>query len=173
GANAFSPLTFPYLVSYPRRLLERHWFETHYRRLLDLRLSNQLSYDDPLLESRREYLQPGFDKLFTSLRLMERYVRDHGADFVAVIIPAVGQILPNRLEATVAAHGDEVLTSSYPQRDIMAFCRERGIRCLDLLPLFRNRPDKERLYLAQDVHLSASGHRFVAESVAAFLSQTP
>jgi len=172
GANAFSPVEFPFLISYPRRLLEQSEFEKRYRRIINLRLRDKVEYDDPLLKSRAEIMEPGFEKLFVSLRLMDSYSRAHGAEFIAVLIPAVGQVLAGRLEPVVSAYAREVLSSGYPQDKIVAFCREHGIVCLDPLAEFRADPGKEKLYLPTDVHFSPAGHAALAGVVRRYLSTT-
>ena len=44
-------------------------------------------------------------------------------------------------------------------RRIVAYCRERGIACLDLAPAFRRAAAGENLYLPYDEHFNESGHR--------------
>lgn len=172
GAHAFSPVHFPFSLTYPRRLVEQIQFERRYRRLINLRLSEELAYDDPLLKGRADLMEPGFEKLFVSLRLMDAYSRAHGARFVAVIIPAVGQVIAGRLEPRAAVHEREVLSSLYPQDRIVAFCREAGIVCLDPLRQFRADPEKEKLYLAGDPHFTAAGHAALARVVHDFVSSS-
>jgi len=172
GANAFSPLRFPFLISYPRRLLQQINFRHHYRDIIKLNVGEDVSYDDPLLKSRETTFEPGFAKLFTSLRLMDSYARANRAAFVAVIVPAVAQVVAGRLAQSVSSHGQEVLSSHYPQEKIMRFCEEHRIACLDPLDRFRELADKDQLYLPRDVHFSARGHTVFAEAVRDFLAET-
>lgn len=78
-----------------------------------------------------------------------------------------------RLRKEIAAQSGAALTEEelvYPQTRILAFCAERGIRCLDLLPAFRGRPaDPDHLYLAGDNHWSAAGNECAARAIAAWL----
>jgi lysophospholipase L1-like esterase len=55
-----------------------------------------------------------------------------------------------------------------PQRELSVQAQRVGLlQMLDLLPVFRARADRERLYLRQDTHFSALGHQITAEALAA------
>src|SRR5262249_28536472 len=136
-----------------------------YRHIINLRLRDKVAYDDPLLRSRAEIMEPGFEKLFLVLRLMDAYSRAHGAQLIVVLIPAVGQVLPGRLEASVSPYEKEVLSSRYQQDRITTFCSEHGIACLDPLDEFRSNPAKDTLYLRTDPHFTPAGHAVLARVV--------
>jgi hypothetical protein len=51
---------------------------------------------------------------------------------------------------------------------MQTLCEERGIPHLDLLPIFRERPEEE-LYLEKDPHLNADGNRLSGERIFEFL----
>ena len=56
-----------------------------------------------------------------------------------------------------------------PQEVLRDFGRRESIPVLDLLPDFENRVDE--VYLVNDLHWTAQGHRIAAQSIAAFLSK--
>jgi hypothetical protein len=56
-----------------------------------------------------------------------------------------------------------------PQRDLARQAERARLPVLDLLPLFRARPDRDRLYLREDTHFTALGHQVTAEVLATYL----
>ena len=50
-----------------------------------------------------------------------------------------------------------------PQRELLAQANRGGVQVIDLLPAFRERVDRDGLYLAIDEHFTALGHRATAE----------
>lgn len=52
-----------------------------------------------------------------------------------------------------------------PQRLLLAWCRERGIPTVDLLPAFEATGSSESLYFRNDFHLTASGHQLAARII--------
>jgi hypothetical protein len=63
-----------------------------------------------------------------------------------------------------------------PQKQILAFCEERSIPCLDLLPSFRQHRKEDLFLLDQEVfydiwHLTEQGHERTAEELMRFLQE--
>ncbi len=64
-----------------------------------------------------------------------------------------------------------------PQEDLMQFCREENLPCLDLLPLFRKHAQEELFmdehdYHHNDIwHLTPRGHEVTATGIRAFLQE--
>ena len=94
--------------------------------------------------------------------------RNAGAEFVVVIIPFREQVywdllkdkLPEWDKANPDGPGDLVRT----------FCKDNGIRVLDLAPAFRERARPGRqLYFYGDGHWNPEGNQFAAETIAEFL----
>ena len=81
-------------------------------------------------------------------------------------------IFPNRIQV----ENREALTSGVydperPHRDVLAYCREQGIPCLDLLPVLSEawQRDGEPLFFPIDRHLDPRGYRLASDAIAAFL----
>ena len=53
-----------------------------------------------------------------------------------------------------------------PQRELLAQAMGAGVQVIDVLPAFRDRADRDGLYLPIDEHFSALGHRVTAELLA-------
>lgn len=95
--------------------------------------------------------------------------RGHQAPAVFVLIPDQGQADP---QARQDVFRSGVLDPARfdldrPQRRFMAFCDERGVPCLDLLPAFC---DRAGLYQPRNTHWNIAGHHRAAERLAAWLS---
>jgi lysophospholipase L1-like esterase len=81
-------------------------------------------------------------------------------------------ILPNRIQVENRdALTGGVYDAARANRDIVAYCDEIGVACLDLLPVLSERfeRDGEPLFYAIDRHLNRLGYRVVGEEVARFL----
>jgi lysophospholipase L1-like esterase len=94
-----------------------------------------------------------------------------GAPTVLMVIPQMGQF-EDRMRARAMAdfrfREDEV-DWDRPQREVQLQAAAAGIPVLDLLPPFRARADRAQLYLREDTHFAALGHRAAADQLAAFL----
>jgi len=94
-----------------------------------------------------------------------------GARLVIVILPSTLQINSSHFEfyRRLAFHLDErTLTSEKPQALLKEFCREKEIPCLDLLPAFRARREKE-FFRENDDHFNREGNELAAREVLRFL----
>lgn len=93
-----------------------------------------------------------------------------GAAFVVVVIPAKEHVYHRRVTQVV-----EYARTQDPAvycNATTAFCRERGIPCLDLLPVLTERADRgEQLYFAEDGHFNVAGNRVAAEAIERFLKE--
>lgn len=68
----------------------------------------------------------------------------------------------------------ELILGTSPSKAAVAYrgaihriCRENSIPFIDLFPIFQQRTDWHRLFLAGDLHFNAAGHHLVAREVAA------
>ena len=87
-------------------------------------------------------------------------VRNDGAKLVIAAFPLAYQIEPEY--------------PFLPQKQMLAFCEERSIPCLDLLPSFRQHPKEDLFLLDQEVfydiwHLTEQGHERTAVELMHFL----
>jgi lysophospholipase L1-like esterase len=81
-------------------------------------------------------------------------------------------IFPNRIQV----ENHDVLSSSVydaarPHRDILDYCSEIGIECLDLLPVLGEawERDHQPVYFPIDRHLNPHGYQLSADAIATFL----
>ncbi len=60
-----------------------------------------------------------------------------------------------------------------PQAFLRSYCRERNIRCIDLLPALKAQGAKGGLYLPKNTHYNPAGHVVVAEEIIPSLPAPP
>ena len=96
--------------------------------------------------------------------------RRRGVPVGLVLIPDEFQVNGEVLAVAAAVAGldSEKIDLEYPQWRLWAFCAERGVPCLDLLPVLRGRADA---YAPRDTHWNATGNRLAAAEVAAWLPE--
>ncbi|GAC1322054.1 MAG: hypothetical protein NVSMB2_19240 [Chloroflexota bacterium] len=95
------------------------------------------------------------------------------APVIVAAIPELGQVddlAQSRTMDDFRFSADEVDWDK-PQRKLAAQTRAVGIPLLDLLPVFRERPDPADLYLRLDTHFTALGHSVTADALTTFLEQ--
>jgi hypothetical protein len=87
-----------------------------------------------------------------------------------VLIPDEFQVNPAVLAEAVRTAGMRAadVDVDLPQRRLRAFCEQRGVKCLDLLPLLAGVPDT---YAPRDTHWNVRGNRLAAEAVSQWLGQ--
>ncbi|MGH7287501.1 MAG: alginate O-acetyltransferase AlgX-related protein [Myxococcota bacterium] len=81
-------------------------------------------------------------------------------------------ILPNRIQVeNREAFTSAVYDAARPHRDVLRYCEQLGISCLDLLPVLSEAylRDGEPLFFPVDRHLNPRGYRLVGEAIASFL----
>jgi hypothetical protein len=108
-----------------------------------------------------------------ALAHLDRLVNDCRARAVPVafvLIPDEFQVNPAVLEQAACdanlARGP--LDLDLPQRRLCAFCANRDVPCLDLLPAFRGVPDT---YAPRDTHWNVRGNRLAAAAIAEWLRE--
>lgn len=143
------------------------------------RLAPLLDLEDLCVQFRpnRSFIQPAFwsslpapkvalqakDAVEESLSRMEALAGEKKARLAVVAMPTAAQVY-----ALEAAKGN--FDTAYPQAYLKAFCEERGIPYLDLLPLLKKQAQasNKRLYLDRDIHLTDFGHERVGQLIASW-----
>lgn len=110
-------------------------------------------------------------KVFPVLDAIRLSAEQGGARYVMVIHPDQTQVddtLRHEILTTFQANEHEY-DFELPQRVLRAYCADRGIQCLDLLPIFRAKANEGALYLLRDTHYNHTGDGLAAASIAQFL----
>jgi hypothetical protein len=106
-----------------------------------------------------------FERSLAEIGRMRNLAAAHGRRLYAVVIPTKLQV----------ENGDDLTGRIYdaaaPDRRILAWCEERRIPCLDLLPdlVAASRQDSEPLYYPIDRHLTPRGYALAADRILEFL----
>lgn len=169
-------------TSVPPKSLAWHWLE---QRLQVLRY--QLELDDPefdeptltwpvfLAEDHPAWdprLPKFWERFFQGMQLMVDYANEQEIDLYFVLIPMDVQVDPSYRHKYARIYFDEdAARSDRPQTEIVSFCAARQLRCLDLLPTFRDRTDRDQLYFNYnaDPHFDRLGHRVTADLIYRYL----
>ena len=101
--------------------------------------------------------------------------KEAGARLLVVFIPERKQVYNDQWERLAGNAGrvGESLDRGLPNTRLRAICDRRGMPCLDLLPLFREKGVAAGAYFTVDPHLTPEGHRLAAEAIAAKLGENP
>ena len=109
-----------------------------------------------------------FDRILEFFGPMHELAGEHGRELRLVIFPNRIQV-ENREDLT-----NSVFDAARPNRRIVAYCRARGIDCLDLLPVLASQYETQGvpLYFPIDRHLNERGTQVAAEAIGNFLQET-
>ncbi|MBI2890099.1 MAG: hypothetical protein HYY13_04865 [Nitrospirae bacterium] len=123
---------------------------------------------------RPEYLRAWSDAKW-GLALLIEEVRKDAARPIIVLIPSKWTVSDwhwSRLEAAYPGSGRLVRTKArYLLRE---FCRKSGVEYLDLMdPFWKAMAEGRSLYWVKDSHLTAAGHRVVAEELCRIITPDP
>jgi hypothetical protein len=91
-----------------------------------------------------------------------------GATFVAMLVPRDAQVVDGKRQEELGhLHlAEDEVDLDRPNRELSRRMEQLGIPTIDLLPSMRARPDREAFTFRHDYHLTAHGHRMVAETLA-------
>jgi hypothetical protein len=125
--------------------------------------------DNLLLET--EDNMRAWDKIRQLLSEIHELSTDLRSRLMIVIFPASIQVNDSHFEfyKKLTFNLDQrTLSSSRAQNLLLQFCAERSIPCLDMLPVFRARKQRE-FYREKDDHLNESGSQLARELILDFL----
>lgn len=108
-----------------------------------------------------------FDRILDTFGRMQQACSERGCVLRLVIFPNKIQV-ENTGDLTSGG-----LDAHMPNRRILAYCGERGIPCLDLLPVLSSEYERtgEPLFFRVDRHLNEAGTAIAAEAIGRFLRE--
>jgi len=112
-------------------------------------------------------------RVFPVLDAIRATAEAGGARYVMIIHPDETQVnaaLRREIIATFQLNEHEY-DFYLPQEVLRSYCADRGIPCLDLLPIFRAKARGGDLYLLHDSHYNRSGNELAAVSISQFLHE--
>lgn len=125
-----------------------------------------------LMRADRES-SPRWQETLAILDQIRAFAARMGSDYVLVIHPDQIQVEDELFLQIVDFYGlnADDYDRTAPQRFLLAYCAENEIRCIDLLPTFREHGASGGLYLARDTHYNMAGNQLAAEQIMAELNQ--
>ncbi|MBD0369463.1 MAG: SGNH/GDSL hydrolase family protein [Pyrinomonadaceae bacterium] len=100
---------------------------------------------------------------------MSREVKEHGAQFVVIVLDNDVQSLPIAESRQNFMRSIGVTDLSYPNRRVEDFCKSQGIEVLDIAPMMREYAERNKVFLhgfGKDIgngHWNSAGHAQAAE----------
>lgn len=128
----------------------------HYKSFLEDNLLMEGSLNEKRWENNKKLL----------LRI-KNAVEENGGTFALVLFPHTLQVSKRQVQYwrdIGLSVPDKLIGSSVPQNKFKVFCNEKEIRCLDFLPLFRERK-LESLYKNFDDHFNEKGNSLITENI--------
>ncbi len=187
------PLSYPTTSRYlPHNFLLRDWIKQAlgliYEERLRQREAKLVTPDQLGLYSKRTYLQMQLRRMNVwgnrsknNIKQMENVFRvidairstaeENGARFVMVIHPDETQVNDGLRQEMITSFqlNEADYDLDLPQKVLRAYCAERKIPCLDLLPIFRSEGKDAELYALRDSHYNPAGQKLAAASISEFL----
>jgi hypothetical protein len=120
-------------------------------------------------EFRRDVAgSPRWDVTTSALQELARLSASHGTPTLFVLLPISFQVYPQLFDDYLRAfHIDSAAVDiDQPTRILYQKLSTAGLNVVDALPALRAAADSRRLYGAVDDHLSADGHRVLADAIA-------
>jgi hypothetical protein len=119
----------------------------------------------------RQICTPGADVLRCGDRLLEIAAAARGLPVVFVLIPDEFQVEDGLWQQVGAASLDR----DQAQRELVAWCAENGLRCIDLLPSLRAAvpwtDGNRHVYYARNTHWNRRGNEVAGAAIARYLEQ--
>ncbi|CAM2059491.1 putative ALGX domain-containing protein [Desulfovibrionales bacterium] len=120
-----------------------------------------------LLNSKNHNVRQNYRLFFDALQSIHNRAGEH---FLVLLIPdefQVNDILYSQL--LILQPQATTWNRDYPQQHITAFCRDQGIKILDLLPALRQAESTGHTYHLRDTHWNARGNAVATEVLTDYL----
>ena len=92
-------------------------------------------------------------------------LKSHNATLVVMFIPPETQTVDRIWEDYKSYFGDNAYRQN-PQEELMGYCKQKKIKCLNLQEYYLNKPE---LYFKYDAHWTKSGHEIAGEKLYQYL----
>lgn len=125
------------------------------------------------LENCRKRRDPGkyWKETADLIDRIRQQAEQMGSRYVMVIHPARIQVETELLNNV--REMDNISMDNFdlhlPQKFLLNFCQQQGMKCLDLLPAFRQEGEQNELFLANDIHYNSKGNQLAASGILNFL----
>jgi hypothetical protein len=132
------------------------------------RLGIPLRYSASTYIFKRTFTEEEHSRFYDVLGVLDSIIADaRGRQLVVVIVPTKFQV-ENYAQLT-----SSVFDAQAPNARIAAYCRQRGIPCVDMLPALRTANRSARIYFPFDRHFTPEGNACAARVIADYLLSTP
>ncbi|MFQ5945992.1 MAG: hypothetical protein ACE5NC_07045 [Anaerolineae bacterium] len=120
-----------------------------------------------IVNPQRLSTQKKYRRFFDALAQFHSWLGDK---LIVVVIPDEFQVNDELYERLLATKPNATAYQRYYSLErLRAFCRERGIAMLDLLPALRVANKEARVYHLRDTHWNARGNRVAGQAIAEFI----
>jgi hypothetical protein len=122
--------------------------------------------------SQAERVEKSWTRTFAYLDSIQAQCRRRGVPLAVVLIPDEVQVSSELLHEVTEFAGVSAddIDLHIPQRRLGAYFAQRGVPCLDLLPVFTGVPGT---YRSRDTHWNEKGNRLAAEAIADWFGSRP
>ncbi len=141
--------------------------------MIDLALKNKHIYT-LTLNPEDPWIQQCIVNMTKALQIIKSVASQFNARVAVVSIPDgpyVNEVAWNNIQRVGFDVVPEMLTSDAPDRVIQIACEKAGVPCFTVSEAFRQRKQDPHLFFKLDGHLTAEGHKLLAETLAPKLQQ--
>jgi len=129
---------------------------------------------DPTQRVTNRVIDEGWQITRDALSRAQELTRRRGVRLVVVVIPFKAQTYWHLVRERHPPEGLEEVDVDWISDLVREFCEGRGIEVVDMTPVFRRRAlEGQQLYFQYDDHITAQGHRAIAETLAERLASDP
>lgn len=142
----------------------------------DFWLMSEEQYKRNIEHQMRNYIKPEFwsdwdrknvESTINVTLQMRDFCNEKNMDFAVVLIPSEVQVddeVSETLYEVIEGKIDrEAISLQEPQVTLMKRLVENGVNVIDLLPVFQEKGETQRLYLLRDTHWNEEGNALAAE----------
>ncbi len=136
--------------------------------MIDLALKNKHIYT-LTLNPEDPWIQQCIENMAKALEIIKNIANQFNANIAVVSIPDgpyVNEVAWNNIQRVGFDVVPEMLTSDAPDKVIQIACEKAKVPCFTVSEAFRQRKQDPNLFFTLDGHLTAEGHKLLAETLA-------